>query len=118
MRSKLVFGAVRVVSNRFLLAKGASKATRKLHRRNARIQDTVNEVLAYVSRRNWNEFATRHSNATNPNHLRLQANRSANDGPTSVCVTSIGHSLIVLHPDEVRCTAFAISQESFVMRNS
>ena len=64
MRSKLVFDAVNVVSNRFLLAKVASKATRKLHRRNTRMQDTVNEVLAYLSRRSRNEVAPLLSSAT------------------------------------------------------
>ena len=45
MRSELVFGAMTYVSNRFLLTKVAAKATRKLHRPNTRIQDTVNEVF-------------------------------------------------------------------------
>jgi hypothetical protein len=45
MRSKLVFGAMANVPNRFLLTMLASKATRKLHRPNTRIQETANEVL-------------------------------------------------------------------------
>jgi hypothetical protein len=112
MRSKLVFDAVRVVSNRFVLTNGASKATRRLHRGNTRIQDTVNEVLAYVSRRNRNEIAPFLSNPTTPNHLMLQASRSANNELTTVCVASSGHSRIVLYLDEVRRTALAISRES------
>jgi hypothetical protein len=50
MRSELIFGTVAYVSNRYLLARLASKATRKLHRPNTRIQDTANEALARLSR--------------------------------------------------------------------
>ena len=50
MRSELVFGAMAQVPNRFLLTKLASKATRKLHRPNTRIQETTNEVLLRFSR--------------------------------------------------------------------
>jgi hypothetical protein len=46
MRSDLVFGAMAHVSNRYQLCQLASKATRKLHRPNTRVQDTANEVLA------------------------------------------------------------------------
>ena len=45
MRSELVFGAMTYVSNRFLLARVAATAARKLHRPNTRIQDTANEVF-------------------------------------------------------------------------
>jgi hypothetical protein len=45
MRSELVFSATTHVSNRFLLAKLAAMATRKLHRPNTRIQETMNDVL-------------------------------------------------------------------------
>jgi hypothetical protein len=50
MRSKLVFGATAHASNRYLLTMLASKATRKLHRPNTRIQETTNEVLLRFSR--------------------------------------------------------------------
>jgi hypothetical protein len=50
MRSELVFGALAHVSNRFLLTKLASKATRKFHRPNTRIQDTTNDVFMRLSR--------------------------------------------------------------------
>ncbi len=50
MRSELVFGAMAHISNRFLLTKLASKATRKFHRPNTRIQDTTNEVFVRFSR--------------------------------------------------------------------
>ena len=45
MRSDLVFGALSHVSNRYQLCQLASKATRKLHKHNTRLQDTTNEVL-------------------------------------------------------------------------
>jgi len=45
MRSDLVFKALSHVSNRYQLCQLASKATRKLHKPNTRLQDTTNEVL-------------------------------------------------------------------------
>jgi len=45
MRSELIFGALTHVSNRYQLCQLASKATRKLHKPNSRLQDTTNEVL-------------------------------------------------------------------------
>jgi hypothetical protein len=45
MRSDLVFRALSHVSNRYQLCQLASKATRKLHKPNSRLQDTTNEVL-------------------------------------------------------------------------
>lgn len=45
MRSDLVFGALSHVSNRYSLCQLASKATRKLHKPNTRLQDTTNDVL-------------------------------------------------------------------------
>jgi hypothetical protein len=49
MRSELVFGAMTHVSNRFLLAKLAAMATRKLHKPNTRIEETMSEVLVRFS---------------------------------------------------------------------
>jgi len=46
MRSDLVFRALSQVSNRYQLCQLASKATRKLHKPNTRLQDTTNEVLS------------------------------------------------------------------------
>ena len=46
MRSDLVFKALSHVSNRYQLCSLASKATRKLHKPNTRLQDTTNEVLS------------------------------------------------------------------------
>lgn len=45
MRSELVFGAMTYVSNRFLLTRLASRATRSFHRPNTRIEDTANDVF-------------------------------------------------------------------------
>ena len=45
MRSDLIFGALTYVSNRYQLCQLASKATRKLHKPNTRLQDTTNDVL-------------------------------------------------------------------------
>jgi hypothetical protein len=46
MRSELVFSATTYVSNRYLLVMLASKAARKLHRPNTRIEDTANDAFA------------------------------------------------------------------------
>jgi hypothetical protein len=46
MRSELIFGALTHVNNRYQLCQLASKATRKLHKPNTRLQDTMNDVLA------------------------------------------------------------------------
>ena len=45
MRSDLIFGALAHVENRYTLCQLASKATRKLHKPNTRLQDTTNDVL-------------------------------------------------------------------------
>ncbi len=45
MRSDLIFGALAHVNNRYQLCQLASKATRKLHKPNTRLQDTTNEVF-------------------------------------------------------------------------
>jgi hypothetical protein len=45
MRSELIFGAMTHVSNRFLLTSLASKATRRFHKPNTRVEDTANEVF-------------------------------------------------------------------------
>ena len=46
MRSELIFGATACISNRYLLVMLASKAARKLHRPNTRIEDTANDAFA------------------------------------------------------------------------
>jgi hypothetical protein len=45
MRSELIFGAMTYVSNRFLLTSLASKAIRRFHRPDTRIEDTANQVF-------------------------------------------------------------------------
>jgi hypothetical protein len=52
MRSELVFGAMAHVSNRFLLTQLASKAARKFHRPNTRIQETMDDVFVRFRRTN------------------------------------------------------------------
>ncbi|HEV8525176.1 MAG TPA: DNA-directed RNA polymerase subunit omega [Terriglobales bacterium] len=48
MRSDLIYDALRTVQNRYMLCQLASKATRKFHKPNTRIQETMNEVLTRV----------------------------------------------------------------------
>jgi hypothetical protein len=45
MCSQFVFEATTKVINRYLLSRLTSKATRRLHRPNTRIQDTTNDAL-------------------------------------------------------------------------
>jgi hypothetical protein len=52
MRSDLVFGAYVQVPNRYQLCRLTSHATRKLHKPNDRIQDTVNDVLTFFRKAN------------------------------------------------------------------
>jgi hypothetical protein len=48
MRSDLIYGALDTVQNRYLLCQLISKATRKFHKPNTRVQDTMNDVLVRV----------------------------------------------------------------------
>ena len=48
MRSDLVFEALHTLRNRYMLCQLASKATRKFHRPNTRIQETMNQVLERI----------------------------------------------------------------------
>lgn len=48
MRSDLIYDALDTVTNRYLLCQLVSKATRKFHKPNARIQETMNDVLVRV----------------------------------------------------------------------
>lgn len=47
-RSNLVFDALHTLRNRYMLCQLASKATRKFHRPNTRIQETMNQVLERI----------------------------------------------------------------------
>src|SRR5205814_7023269 len=48
-RSDLVFEALHTLRNRYMLCQLASKATRKFHKPNTRIQETMNEVLDRIA---------------------------------------------------------------------
>lgn len=48
MRSELVFGAIPEIPNRYQLCQLVAKATRKLHKPNTRLQDTVNAALSHL----------------------------------------------------------------------
>ncbi|HLJ88569.1 MAG TPA: DNA-directed RNA polymerase subunit omega [Candidatus Angelobacter sp.] len=50
MRSDLIYESLRPVTNRYLLCQLISKATRKFHKPNTRIQDTMNDVLVRVGK--------------------------------------------------------------------
>ena len=49
MRSDRVFDALQTLRNRYMLCQLASKATRRFHKPNTRIQETMNEVLERFS---------------------------------------------------------------------
>lgn len=52
MRSELVMGASKHITNRYLLTHLAAKAIRAFHRPNSRIADTANDVLQRFSIKN------------------------------------------------------------------
>jgi hypothetical protein len=49
MRSDRVFEALHTLRNRYMLCQLASKATRRFHKPNTRIQETMNEVLDRIA---------------------------------------------------------------------
>jgi hypothetical protein len=74
MRSELIFGALTHISNRYQLCQLASKATRKLHKPNTRLQDTMNDVL--VRFRESSPAAAvpvRHESVSIPQHPQRRA---------------------------------------------
>jgi hypothetical protein len=73
MRSDLIFGALAHVTNRYTLCQLASKATRKLHKPNTRLQDTTNEVLV----RFHHESPQATSLSPNPEAAQVQQRRAA-----------------------------------------
>ena len=73
MRSDLVFGALSHVSNRYQLCQLASKATRKLHKPNTRLQDTTNEVLGRFQYANPGSTASIEASAQQPVETRRAA---------------------------------------------
>ncbi len=60
MRSDLIYDALRTVENRYLLCQVASKATRKFHKPNTRIQETMNEVLTRFGKSGSAQEVVRH----------------------------------------------------------
>ncbi|HMC29401.1 MAG TPA: DNA-directed RNA polymerase subunit omega [Candidatus Angelobacter sp.] len=50
MRSDLIYDALDTVRNRYLLCQLLSKATRKFHKPNTRVQETMNDVLVRVGK--------------------------------------------------------------------
>ena len=73
MRSDLVFGALSHVSNRYQLCQLASKATRKLHKPNTRLQDTTNEVLCRFQTSNPGSLSRAEESAAQPVERRRAA---------------------------------------------
>jgi hypothetical protein len=73
MRSDLVFGALSHVSNRYQLCQLASKATRKLHKPNTRLQDTTNEVLGRFQATNPGAAAAVDTRTAEPQERRRAA---------------------------------------------
>jgi hypothetical protein len=73
MRSDLVFGALSHVSNRYQLCQLASKATRKLHKPNTRLQDTTNEVLGRFHTSNPGSLTPIEALAEEPEEARRAA---------------------------------------------
>ena len=73
MRSDLVFRALSQVSNRYQLCQLASKATRKLHKPNTRLQDTTNEVLCRFESANPGVETSEETAAAHPVERRRAA---------------------------------------------
>jgi len=73
MRSDLVFGALSHVSNRYQLCQLASKATRKLHKPNTRLQDTTNDVLCRFHTANPGSAAPEPAHESQPVERRRAA---------------------------------------------
>ena len=71
MRSDRVFDAVNTLRNRYTLCQVASKATRKFHRPNTRIQDTMNEVFDRIA------DAQRHDVLSEPENFAEAQRRAA-----------------------------------------
>jgi hypothetical protein len=69
-RSDRVFDALHTLRNRYMLCQLASKATRKFHKPNTRIQETMNEVLDRIA------SSERQSVLAEPEHF-IEAQRRA-----------------------------------------
>jgi len=55
MRSHLIYGALSPVKNRYMLCQLVSKATRKFHRPQTRVQDTMNQIFNQFGQANTTE---------------------------------------------------------------
>ena len=64
MRSDKVFEALHTLQNRYMLCQIASKATRKFHKPNTRIQDTTNDVLNRISDNDRDRIMSEPANAS------------------------------------------------------
>jgi hypothetical protein len=62
MRSDMVFDALHTLRNRYMLCQLASKATRRFHKPNTRIQETMNEVLTRIASSDRQEVLTEPEN--------------------------------------------------------
>jgi hypothetical protein len=62
MRSEMVFDALHTLRNRYMLCQLASKATRRFHKPNTRIQETMNEVLNRIASSDRQEVLTEPEN--------------------------------------------------------
>ena len=71
MRSDRVFDALETLRNRYVLCQLASKATRKFHRPNTRIQETMNNVLDRIA------GSERHAVLAEPEHFTEAQRRAA-----------------------------------------
>jgi hypothetical protein len=71
MRSDRVFDALHTLRNRYMLCQLASKATRKFHRPNTRIQETMNDVFDKIA------DAERHDILSEPENFAEAQRRAA-----------------------------------------
>ncbi|MGB9236479.1 MAG: DNA-directed RNA polymerase subunit omega [Terriglobales bacterium] len=71
MRSDRVFEALHTLRNRYMLCQLASKATRKFHKPNTRIQETMNEVFDKIA------DAERHDILSEPENFAEAQRRAA-----------------------------------------
>jgi len=76
-RSDRVFDALHTLRNRYMLCQLASKATRKFHKPNTRIQETMNEVLDRIA------SSERQTVLAEPEHFAESQRRAAYFVPPS-----------------------------------
>lgn len=64
IRSNKIFEALQTVQNRYMLCQLTSKATRRFHKPNTRIQETTNDVLNRISGVETTKLIVEPANAT------------------------------------------------------